>query len=114
MRTAFHLVAEEWFRAQADTSDYLPEAFSREGFVHLTHGAVDVLAAGNRYYRADPRPYLLLTIDLDAVSADVHYDDSEQRFPHVYGPIDRCAIMEVRQVIRDHEGTFVAIAPGTQ
>jgi uncharacterized protein (DUF952 family) len=107
-RYAYHLVAADWFQAQPVDRAYLPEAFAREGFIHLTHGLDAVLAVGNRYYRADPRPYLLLTVDLAAVTAPVRYADSDlhQSFPHLHGPLERAALVAVQGVERGADGTF--------
>lgn len=107
---AYHLVPEDWYRAQPDDAAYLPEAFGQDGFVHLTHGVADVMQAGNRYYRADVRPYLLLTVDLNLITSEVRYDDAARQFPHIYGPLDRAAIVAVREVERAEDGTFLAIA----
>src|SRR5215216_147580 len=109
MTIAYHLTPEPWYRNQPADQPYLPEDFARDGFVHLTHDSDEVLDVGNRYYRADPRPYLLLTVDLARLSAEVRYDDPEQRFPHVYGALDRPAIIAVIQVRRAADGTFVAV-----
>jgi uncharacterized protein (DUF952 family) len=106
---AFHLVPEAWFTGQPDTNAYLPEHFDADGFVHLTHGIVNVLAVGNAFYRDDPRPYVLLTIDLTAVAATVRYDDAARRYPHVYGPLERAAIIAVRHVERDRDGAFLRV-----
>lgn len=110
---AYHLAPEPWCDAQPPDAAYLPEAFAADGFVHLTHGLDAVLAAGNRYYLADARPYLLLTVELDRLAADapVRYDDPERRFPHVYGPLDRAAIVRVERVERDADGRFIGVGP---
>ena len=43
----------------------IPPSHSRvDGFIHTTHAPDEVAAAGNRYYRDDPRPYLAIGIDL--------------------------------------------------
>jgi uncharacterized protein (DUF952 family) len=110
MNTAYHLTPAAWFRAQPDDAPYLPEAYARDGFVHLTHGIDAVLVAGNRYYSADPRPYLLLTVALDQLSAEVRYDDPARQFPHVYGALERVALTRVQRVERDEAGRFVGVA----
>lgn len=109
MTTAYHLTPEPWFRAQPDDAPLWPEPFERDGFTHLTHGLDDVLAVGNAFYRADARPQLLLTIDLDRLTSPVRYDDPDQRYPHVYGPLDRAAIMVVARVRRDAAGCYLGI-----
>jgi uncharacterized protein (DUF952 family) len=106
---AWHLVAELWFRNQPASVDYVPEAFAADGFVHLTHGASEVIAAGNRYYRSDPRHYLALRIDLRRIASEIRYDDPQRQFPHVYGPIERAAIVDIHPVLRDELGGFVEI-----
>lgn len=108
-RTAYHLVPEAWFREQAVEAAYLSEAFAQDGFIHLTHGIEPVLAAGNRYYRDDARPYLLLTVNLERVTAEIRYDDPARQFPHIYGAIDRALIITVQRVTRGDDGTFLSV-----
>lgn len=71
---------------------YRPEAFVSDGFVHCTDGEAALLAVANRYFHGDPRPFLLLDIDLSRVAAPVVYENLERRYPHVYGPIERVAV----------------------
>lgn len=111
MHSAYHLVPEPWYRAQPEERGYLPEPFEADGFVHLTHGLDDVLTVGNAFYRDDPRPYLLLTIDLEQLTSEVRHDDDSGRYPHVYGPLDRVAIVAIQRVERDPEGGLTGVAP---
>ena len=105
----FHLVPEDVWLAQKDESRYLSDGFSSEGFIHCTHGHDVVIEVGNRYYRQDPRPYLVLEVDLEQVAAPVKYEDAERRFPHIYGPLERHAVRRVCRIERAADGTFVAI-----
>ena len=111
MNSAYHLVPEPWYRAQPENLGYLPEPFEADGFVHLTHRLDDVLAVGNSFYRNDARPYLLLTIDLDQITSEVRHDDDSGRYPHVYGPLDRPAIVGIQRVERADDGSFTGVAP---
>jgi uncharacterized protein (DUF952 family) len=104
-----HLVPEDVWLAQKDDSRYLPDGFSSEGFIHCTHGDDLVIEVGNRYYQDDPRPYLVLEIDLECVAAPVIYEDGERRFPHIYGPLERHAVRRAYRVERAADGTFIAI-----
>jgi uncharacterized protein (DUF952 family) len=104
-----HLVSEDVWLAQKDESRYLPDGFSSEGFIHCTHGDDVVIEVGNRYYRDDPRPYLVLEVDLERVAAPVIYEDDERRFPHIYGPLERHAVRRICRIERAVDGTFVAI-----
>jgi uncharacterized protein (DUF952 family) len=104
-----HLVPEDVWLTQKDGARYLPNGFSSEGFIHCTHGDDSVIEVGNRYYRDDPRPYLVLEVDLEQVVAPVIYEDDERRFPHIYGPLERRAIRRVSRIERTADGTFIAI-----
>lgn len=111
---AYHLVPEPWYRTQPANGPYVPEPFEREGFVHLTHGIEPVMIVGNTFYRDDPRPYLVLTVDLRRVVAEVRYEDPDNQYPHIYGPIDREAILTVRRVVRDERGAFLGVTPAEE
>ena len=103
----FHLVAREVWEAQRSDDVYVPEAFAADGFVHCTDGEREVIDTANRYYRDDPRSYVVLTLDVDALASEVRYEDPARIFPHVYGPIETAAVRGVRDVRRDADGTFL-------
>ena len=115
MAITFHLTPESVWAAHAALAEYRPEAFAREGFVHCTDGAALVIEVGNRYYRDDPRAYVALEIVTDALPHPVIYEDEEQRYPHVYGPIVRPAVTGVLRVRRDTGGRASGLVewPGT-
>lgn len=102
----YHLVPAEVWQASDPALDYLPEGYAAEGFIHTTHDPVELAAAGNRYYRADPRPYLVLHIDTARVRAPIRIDDPGGRFPHLHGPLNRDAVLAVTEAARDADGTF--------
>ncbi len=108
--TTLHLIPATVWDRSADLSSYTPETFAVDGFVHCTDGDDNLIAVGNRYYSADLRPFLALTITVERLTAPVRYDDPGGIFPHIYGPINRDAIVAKRTVTRDADGTFVAIA----
>lgn len=105
---AYHLVpAAVWEAAPAD-EPFRPASLADEGFVHLTHRMVELVDVANSFYRDDPRPHVVLTIALRLLTAPWRHDGDE-RYPHVYGPLDRAAITEVRPIERAADGTFLPI-----
>ena len=102
-----HLTPLPVWDAQRDSAAYRPEPFEREGFIHCTDGEDRALDVGNRYYTGDPRPYCVLEIDRVALTAPVAYEDPEQVYPHIYGPLNTDAVRSVRHVERDGAGRFV-------
>lgn len=109
MPTTFHLaLTSEWVAAAA-AETYAPAAFEREGFIHCTDGDEEIVATANRYYRADPGPFVVLEVDLDLVDARVIYEDERRVFPHIYGRLPRRAVVAERDVERADDGTFIGL-----
>jgi len=106
-RFSYHLVAaEDWPGVQFGTV-YRPGSLANEGFIHCTDGRDRVIETANRYYLADRRPYLLVTLDLQRVSAEWRYDDREQVYPHIYGPLEMEAVRAVEPLRRAEDGRFL-------
>jgi uncharacterized protein (DUF952 family) len=102
---AYHLVpVDVWEQAPAG-APFAAASLATEGFIHLTHREPDLVDVANALYRDDPRPHLVLTIVLDRLASPWRYDGDE-RYPHVYGPLDRAAIVHVRPIARASDGTF--------
>ena len=105
---AYHLVPVEVWAAAPPDKPFRAASLEDEGFIHLTHRMVDLVEVANRFYRGDPRPFVVLTIARRWVTAPWRYD-GDDRYPHVYGPLDRASVTEVRPIERDPDGTFHAI-----
>jgi uncharacterized protein (DUF952 family) len=106
---AYHLVPAVVWDAAPPDEPFRAASLEDEGFVHLTHGMADLVEVANAYYRDDPRPFVVLTIALRWLTVPCRYDGDE-RYPHVYGPLDRAAITEVRPIERDANDLFQPIA----
>lgn len=110
-RPTLHLVPEPAWEAHDPAAPYLPAAYPDDGFVHCTDGDEEMVAVANRFYRDDRRSFLLLTLDLERTGSPWRFEDPEQRYPHVYGPIDPACVMGVRRMLRAADGTFLGIRP---
>ena len=69
MRPTYHLVPADAWTAHDRAVAYAPPSLAAEGFIHCTDGAEAMVATANRHYRDDPRSFLVLTVDLDAIAA---------------------------------------------
>jgi uncharacterized protein (DUF952 family) len=67
------------------------------------------VAVGNRYYRSDPREFVVLAIDCEQLTADVVYEDDQRIFPHIYGPLNTDAVLSSQPVVRAVDGTFLTM-----
>jgi glutathione S-transferase len=111
MNLTFHLVAQKYFDALDLRSDYVPATFAHEGFIHCTDGADEMARTANRYYQANAEPHYYLYIDKDQVRTRIQYDDAAQIYPHIYGALNRDAIVAVRPARRLSDGTFLPPDP---
>jgi uncharacterized protein (DUF952 family) len=106
-RRTYHLTPEAWWNGADPDAPLGAPSLADEGFIHCTTGHDEIVATANRHYRSDPRPFVVLTIDLGAVTSEVRVDDERGIYPHVFGAIDRAAIVDVRPMPRTPDGTFL-------
>ena len=111
MRETFHLVPEDMWTAADPARPYEAASLATEGFIHCTDGVAALGETFDRYYAADPRRFLALTLDLDALDVPWRYDVDGSPYPHIYGSIARSAIRAVNHVDRALDGRFEALSP---
>lgn len=118
--TILHLIPAAEYQALAAGQPYLPKSYEADGFIHCTKEPEVMLQIANRFYKTLPGTLFVLVIDAEKVSAPVkweapaHPDGSpaqpgERLFPHIYGPLNRDAIVAVRTASRDKDGTFLSV-----
>jgi uncharacterized protein (DUF952 family) len=111
MDAIYHLApAARWLDWPAG-APYLPAEYDSDGFIHCTAGDELILKVANTYYRTSPADFVLLVIDPQQLTAPLKWERSADAlatlFPHIYGPIDRAAILEVRAIRRSQDGQFL-------
>ena len=104
--TTYHLAPRAHWSGADPGTDYTPEPFAEEGFIHTTHDPVELVAVANRYYREDRRPYVVVQIDLSRVRAPIRIEDPGGRYPHIHGPLNRDAVIAVTEAAREADGAF--------
>src|SRR5215218_6058147 len=118
MNSIYHLAPAERWRDWPAEQPYLPAEYAADGFIHCTAGEELMLSVANRFYRDAPSEFVLLVIDPARLSAPLKWEapahpDGDVRadlaplFPHIYGRIERAAIVEVRAVRRSAGGEFL-------
>ena len=106
----YHLTPAEYFNSLPADQPYRPREFDRDGFIHCTTGEERLLLVADTLYRRVPGEFLLLMIDERKVTSPVKYENSGGiLFPHVYGALDRDAIVRVIALGRREDGTFLPI-----
>ena len=111
MNLTYHLVPQKYFDALDPNIDYTPEPFAREGFIHCTDGADEMARVANAFYKSNSEPHYYLYIDKDRVRARIQYDGAAKLYPHIYGALNRDAIVAIRTARREIDGTFLPPEP---
>jgi uncharacterized protein (DUF952 family) len=98
MDIIYHVVpATEWAKYETQPS-YEAPSLQTEGFIHLSREE-QVAGVFSRYYQGIP-DLLLLHIDADKLTHELKYEvaTNNERFPHLYGPINKEAVVAVKQL----------------
>lgn len=108
-----HLVALDDWLAVPDRP-YAPASLADVGFVHCSPDEATTLAVATAFYRETPAPLLALVIDEQQLDVPTRWEAADPApppgvsadvlFPHVYGPIDRVAVVGMFEIVRDEEG----------
>ena len=90
----YHVTTRADWQQQANAATYEAASLHTEGFIHLPE-AHQVAGVLHRYYQNTP-DLLLLHVNPDKLAATLTYEPTtdNELFPHLYGPIDRAAIVE--------------------
>jgi len=99
-------LASDWAQARLD-GEYAVSTLGRtladEGFIHAAR-ADQWAGVLERFYAGVTEPLVLLAVDvslLDVPVRDEAVPDSDETFPHVFGPIRVDAVVEVRDLGTD-------------
>lgn len=97
-----------WQQAKIN-GQYTVASLANEGFIHASTRA-QVVDSANRHYHGQ-HGLVLLVIDPDKVKPEVRFDPvtlrgAQTTFPHIYGPLNVDAVLEVLQFTPGPDGTF--------
>ncbi len=107
----FHIAEEkDWQRVMQDEGQevrYEAPSFKSEGFIHCSEKHQLARVANARFQGRED--LVLLTIDPEAVCAEIRYENLEggtELFPHIYGPLERQAVSDARPFRPGSNGLF--------
>ncbi|GAA2801428.1 cupin domain-containing protein [Saccharopolyspora taberi] len=116
--TLLHLLPLSTFHTAPDAPIEAPSLAS-EGFVHCSPDVPTTLAVANALYRDTDEPMVALELAAEKLSAPVRWEaanpapppgvSDDVLFPHVYGPLDRDAVIGLRYARRDVSGRYLSL-----
>lgn len=102
----FHITQRAvWLDAQRD-GPYRGDTLDTEGFIHCSTREQVVWVANQRFQKQDG--LVLLVIDTGKVEPAIRYESAEggELFPHVYGPLNCDAVVDVVTFAPGLDGMF--------
>mmetsp|Transcript_640 Transcript_640/g.1467 ORF Transcript_640/g.1467 Transcript_640/m.1467 type:complete len:143 (-) Transcript_640:137-565(-) len=131
----YHLTCAEQWESQRLTGWFLTKDLGVTGFIHCTSSRKTLLHVANAYYKSQPGEFVVLKIEQDLLSSKVKYESPaavhvgnrtfngtealverpDERgqgptlMPHVFGPINLNAVVDVFNATRGPDGTFQSV-----
>jgi uncharacterized protein (DUF952 family) len=99
----YHIVLPDYWAEWKEEENYYPATFEQEGFIHLST-AQQVPGVLERYYQG-VKTLILLEIATEKLKTAAIYEPatSGENYPHIYGPINREAIVKIHCLNLDHD-----------
>ncbi|HZC62986.1 MAG TPA: DUF952 domain-containing protein [Streptosporangiaceae bacterium] len=108
----YHIAtAPDWDRARQEgeyRTSTRGRTLSEEGFIHASTAA-QVLPVANAVYLDEQQDLVLLVLDTSRIAAEIRREPVPgwtDPFPHIYGPLDIAAVVQVVPLERDAAGSF--------
>lgn len=108
MGALFHIAPERDWDAAQSAGAYRGDTLESEGFIHCST-ADQIYAVANRRYKGR-KDLVLLVINDKKVEPEIRYESAErnERYPHIYGPLNVDAVIHVREFQPGKDGNFSA------
>ncbi len=103
-----HIVSKGVWRKAVESGSYQPPSLMSAGFVHCSTPQ-QVVGVANSNFRGKTG-LVLLCIDPARLKAPVKYENLEggtSLFPHIYGPLNPDAVVEILDFAPQSDGTFL-------
>jgi uncharacterized protein (DUF952 family) len=106
----FHIATHVDVERAKRSGTYVPDAFTREGFIHCSY-AEQVIQVANRLF-GGRHDLVLLEIDprmLSCPVVDENLEGGMELFPHIYGHVPMTAVLAVHPFPCDERGRFQSL-----
>lgn len=90
----YHVVMPDYWQQFEEKANYTPPTFAEEGFIHCcTKAQIDYVLST---YFKETKEVLLLKIDKTKLTSELKVEPANgQQFPHIYGAINKTAIVAI-------------------
>jgi uncharacterized protein (DUF952 family) len=94
----YHITTSDWWNGQTSFRSYTTQTLREEGFIHCS--TLEQIEGTLERYYAHQQGLLLLHIDTSLLQPELKFEQATngQLFPHVYGEINKSAIVNIEQL----------------
>jgi len=99
MPTIYHITTKKAWQEAIEKGAYTTPSLAEEGFIHCSQEN-QIEGVLQRYY-ANQHDLVKLVIDTDKLNVKFIFEwspSTSDTFPHIYGPINLDAVMEVAEI----------------
>jgi uncharacterized protein (DUF952 family) len=116
MALIYHITTRNAALTARQTGEYRTESLAEAGFIHLSQRH-QVLGVANAFYTGQ-KDLAILVVDPSRLKADLKYEppvhpstsdsapSAENLFPHLYGPLNFDAVVNVVDLLANADGKF--------
>jgi uncharacterized protein (DUF952 family) len=105
--TLYHIVHPEWWETFAKKDYYKSETLSEEKFIHLST-LEQINGTLENFFKGSGRVFLI-HINAKKLVAELLFEDLYNHgsmYPHLYGRLNKDAVIEVQEVLADEDGVL--------
>jgi len=104
----YHIAIRGEWESQTDMPTYAPNRYSADGFIHCSEQhQLERVANDNFLGRND---LVLVKLMPTKLVPETRYEQGgEEKFPHIYGPINKAAISQTAAVSCGEDGLFAGV-----
>ena len=100
----YHIASKTDWEVCTDLACYKPSKFDSCGFIHCsTKEQIENIA--NTIYQGR-EDVLMLIIESSLVKSEIKYEDVVAKYPHIYGFLNKDAIIRVVRIYSEHDCCF--------
>jgi uncharacterized protein (DUF952 family) len=109
MAEIYHMLRAEAYEAARAGQLYEGDTLATEGFIHCTVGERNLVQVARRFAEL-PGEWRVLVLDPARITSEVRWEVQPDRmaYPHIYGPLNLDAVVEVCRFPRATDGAFLA------
>lgn len=103
----FHLVSAGDWKASQQSGLYIPVSLEEDGFIHCSNGR-QIQEVANKYFNGE-QELMLIVIDVTSLESDLKFEtpvDSDEKYPHIHGPLNIDAVIDKIKLSPEEDGTF--------